>query len=117
MAETISEMLTPARRLESVVALFEYYSSEAIVDSHFKVTDETVTALSEATDLYRKVGMTGYATWLENALAPLTLAARYAVAAQFWRDAIEAIQSVLGSNHPDLAKALKPPRRDAFVAR
>jgi len=103
IAEVIRQTLKRERRQTSVESLFEHYALRASVKSPAEVTDATITALFEAAFLRRVKGLEGYTTWLAAAARPVFEAARHSSAAQLWREALENVETSLGSEHCDTA--------------
>jgi Tetratricopeptide repeat len=62
--------------------------------------------LTEAAFLRRAKGIDGFVTWLEAASRIVIDAGRYSSAAQWWREALGAVEASLGPEHPDTAASL-----------
>ncbi|MGB8899012.1 MAG: tetratricopeptide repeat protein [Methylocella sp.] len=106
VAQTIRETLDPERRRTSIEALLDHYSARMKVELPRDVTDATVAALTEAAFLRRAKGIDGYVAWLAAASQIVRDAGRYSSAAQWWREALEAVEAELGPEHPDTATSL-----------
>jgi tetratricopeptide (TPR) repeat protein len=106
VAEAICAQLDPIARRETRQALFQHFSVRARVPSPLGVTDAAMTALIEAAHLLRQLDIEHYVTWLAAAVKPFDAAARYEQVARVWREALEAVEKELGSEHPDTARCL-----------
>ena len=106
IAQTIAETLSVERRQASIEALFQHYSARAIATYKQDVTEPVIAALIEAAFLRRLLGADGLVAWLEEKVRPISIMARYSVAAQLWREAAEFVQAHLGDLHPDFAWSL-----------
>jgi tetratricopeptide (TPR) repeat protein len=106
MADAIREMLDPATRAATLQVLFEHYSTRATVNSSREVTEATVAALFEAADTKLRISPESYIEWLDPAVEPLRLAARYADAAVLWGQALAVAEKHFDTDHRDTALSL-----------
>jgi tetratricopeptide (TPR) repeat protein len=106
MADAIREMLDQATQTATLQAIFDHFDARAKVASPRDVTNQTVAALFEAADAKARISPESFPGWLNSAVEPLRMGARYADTAVLWRQALAVAEEHFGPDHADTARSL-----------